>query len=381
MFKLDWAIALPSLLLLALGLILIASSSLHMAAANGLSPWHYLEHQLLYLLVGCIACLGFARFEIFWLRRHALLIFLLMLFGLVLVLVPGIGHQVNGSYRWLRLGGFSIQVSEFMKLGVILYGADLLLRNINRVAVSYAPHLCMLAIWGVLGLLLLKEPDFGSFVVILLASGTLWFLVGCPLRYILLALFIGGFGVAAMVYFAPYRLARLTSFFHPWQHAYDSGYQLTQSLIAFGRGGLWGQGLGAGLQKQFYLPEAHTDFLYAVLCEELGMFAGLIVIVLFAIIVLRCLQLGKQAIAQGASYHGLLCYGVAIWFMVQVAINLSVNMGLLPTKGLTLPLMSYGGSSLLVSMLALSLVMKIEYELRYKPGMYLKTVANWRKKL
>ena len=229
--------------------------------------------------------------------------------------------------------------------------------------------------------LLLKEPDFGSLVVIVVATAAIWFIVGCRLRYLLIMLLFGGSASTAMIWLAPYRLKRLTTFFHPWQHAYDSGYQLTQSLIAFGRGGLWGQGLGASLQKQFYLPEAHTDFLYAILCEELGFFAGLFVILLFAIIIARCLIIGKKCLNIGAEFHAYICYGIAAWFAVQVLINLSVNMGLLPTKGLTLPLMSYGGSSLLVSMLALSLVLKVNYELKSKPVLYLKAVSNWRRKL
>lgn len=381
MFRVSIWLLLPSLLLLSLGLILIASSSLHIAYAHGLGAGHYFEHQLIYFSFGLFACLMFSKIEIFWLRQHALKLFLFTCLALIIVLVPGIGHQVNGSMRWIHFGPISIQVSEFMKLVAIVYVSDLLLRNANILDYSLKPHLSLCMVWAVLAILLLKEPDFGSFVVILLSTASLWFLIGCRLRYVLIAFIISGVGITGLVMFAPYRLQRLTTFFHPWEHAFDSGYQLTQSLIAFGRGGFWGQGLGGGLQKQFYLPEAHTDFLYAVLCEELGLIAGLFVIALFLVIIFQCLILARNALRQQADYHALLVFGIAIWFSVQVFINLSVNMGILPTKGLTLPFMSYGGSSLLVSMLALALVLKIEYELRSKPKLYLKTVSNWRQKL
>lgn len=381
MFRVSLSLLLPSVFLLVIGLILIASSSLHLATAHGLSSWHYLEHQLLFFVVSIVLCLLLSKIEIFWLRQHALKLLLATFFALILVLIPGVGHQVNGSMRWLHLGPFSLQVSEFMKLVAIIYVADLLIRNKNILLSSIKPHLSLFAIWGILALLLLKEPDFGSFVVILLSTSAMWFLAGCRLRYLLSFILLGSVAISGLVMFAPYRLKRLTTFFHPWQHAFDSGYQLTQSLIAFGRGGIFGQGLGGGLQKQFYLPEAHTDFLYAVLCEELGLLAGLMVILLFMLFVFRCFLLGQKALKLKADYHAFLAFGVAVWFAVQVFINLSVNMGVLPTKGLTLPFMSYGGSSLLVSMLALSLVLKIEYELKSKPELYLKTVANWRKKI
>lgn len=377
MFKLDLYVFVPCFLLVCLGLTMITSSSLHIAAAHGLSEWHYTIHQLIYLFLGLIVASILMTKEISWLRKKSKNIFLIFLLGLILVLIPGAGHKVNGSMRWLNLGIAALQVSEFMKISVILYVTDLLLRNYNYLTICYKPHMKLFSIWCLLAFLLLLEPDFGALVVMLLSTGAIWFLLGCRLRFLFLVLFSGLALVASMIYFAPYRLTRLTTFFHPWQHAYDSGYQLTQSLIAFGRGGFWGQGLGAGLQKQFYLPEAHTDFLFAVLCEEMGFLAGVGVILLFFIVISRSLMIAKKAWRMTAYYHSLITYGITVWLTLQFTINVSVNMGLLPTKGLTLPFMSYGGSSLIASIMAISIILRVKYELDTKPIMYLNAVAKW----
>lgn len=379
MFKLDLYIFVPAIILVIFGITMISSASLHVASSYHLPVWHFALHQLAYFIIGSIASTLVSRYDILSLRQSATTIFLILLLLLLVILIPGVGHKVNGSVRWLNLGVFTIQVSEFMKLAVIFYVSDMLLRNVDKLNNSSMPYISMLLIWAVLAALLLKEPDFGSFVVIMLTTGVIWFLVGCRLRYLLSAIVVGVAVVCAMVWFAPYRMQRLTTFFHPWQHAFDSGYQLTQSLIAFGRGGLWGNGLGAGIQKQFYLPEAHTDFLYAVICEELGLMGGMFVIILFFILIARCMLIAKKACNIRAYYHGVVCYGIAFWFTLQFTINLSVNMGLLPTKGLTLPLMSYGGSSLLISMIAIAVVLKIKFELDTKSNLYLQSVSSWRK--
>lgn len=377
MFKLDLYIILPAVTLVLVGLTMITSASLHVAESYNLPVWYFAVRQTVYFVFGLLISLFLSRFDILELRQWSARLLLLVVFFLFLILIPGVGHKVNGSVRWLNLGFFTVQVSEFLKLIIIFYVADLLLRNHSRLKTSFKPHLSLLIVWLTIACLLLKEPDFGSLVVILLSTGIMWFLVGCRLRYILLATLFGAFGICGMIWFAPYRMQRLTTFFHPWQHAFDSGYQLTQSLIAFGRGGIWGSGLGTGLQKQFYLPEAHTDFLFAVICEELGFFGGVAVLLLFFILISRCLLIAKKACNLDAYFHGLICYGIAFWFTVQCAINLSVNMGLLPTKGLTLPLVSYGGSSLMISILAVTVILKIKYELDTRSRLYLQSVTNW----
>jgi len=286
------------------------------------------------------------------------------LFLLVLVLVPGIGKTVNGSTRWLPLGFINLQVSELVKLFLVIYVAGYLVRHGDAVRRSLWGFLKPMMMVGIAGLLLLIEPDFGATVVIMGTVLAMTFLAGA--RFVQFISFVTLFVCAAMllVVTSPYRMQRLTSFANPWADPFDSGFQLTQSLIAIGTGGWFGTGLGGSVQKLFYLPESHTDFLFAVLSEELGFIGVAVVILLFSMLFFRSLKIASQAEAAGNYFAAYMAYGIGIWLSMQAIINMGVNVGLLPTKGLTLPLMSYGGSSLVVSCMAIGLLMRIQYETR-----------------
>ena len=300
-----------------------------------------------------------------WERLSVPLLFVCLLM-LVLVLIPGIGRTVNGSRRWLSFGPIGIQVSELAKMTMIFYLSGYLVRQQKTVSQSIVGFVRPMIILGVIAFLLLLEPDFGATVVI---SGTVMamlFLSGVKLRYYAgLMLGVG----ACLVFLAissPYRVARLTAFLNPWADQYKSGYQLTQSLIAFGRGGWVGVGLGDGVQKLFYLPEAHTDFLFAVLAEELGLLGILLVMTLYSILVFRGLLIGFHAHLQGRLFAAYAAYGITFWLGLQAAINMGVNAGLLPTKGLTLPLLSYGGASIVVNCMVIALLLRIDHENRWQ---------------
>ncbi|HIE55400.1 MAG TPA: putative lipid II flippase FtsW, partial [Chromatiaceae bacterium] len=283
---------------------------------------------------------------------------------LVLVLVPGVGKTVNGATRWVALGHFNLQTSEFMKLFIIFYMAGYLVRRKVEVAHS---------IWGVLkplvlvllaAALLMAQPDFGATVVILATALGLLFLGGAPLWQFGL-LIVGTLVLgAALVITSPYRLERVTSFLNPWADPLDSGYQLSQALIAFGRGEWTGVGLGNGIQKQFYLPEAHTDFIMAVIGEEFGLLGTLVVILLFSILVWRAFSIGAAAEALGRPFAAYAAYGIGLWLGMQAFINIGVNVGMLPTKGLTLPFISYGSNSIIVSCVAVGVLLRIHWENR-----------------
>jgi cell division protein FtsW len=292
-----------------------------------------------------------------------LLISLLML---MMVLIPGIGRVVNGSRRWLSFGPIGIQVSELAKMTIIFYMSGYLVRQEQSVSQSVLGFLRPMAVLGVIATLLLLEPDFGATVVI---SGTVMamlFLSGVKLRYYLGLMITVGVALVFLAVSSPYRLARLTTFLDPWADQFNSGYQLTQSLIAFGRGGGSGVGLGDGVQKLFYLPESYTDFLFAVLAEELGLVGILLVLGLYSILVVRGFCIGYNAHTQGRLFAAYTAYGITFWLGLQASINMGVNAGLLPTKGLTLPLLSYGGASMVVNCIVIALLLRIDYENRWQ---------------
>jgi cell division protein FtsW len=291
----------------------------------------------------------------------------LFLFGivlLVLVLIPGVGREVNGAKRWLFLGLANLQPSEFMKLAAVLYAADYTARKSALMHSFRKGLLPMLGVMLVVGWLLLREPDFGAFVVIASIAMAILFLGGMNGKWFagLFVLSLGGFLV--LILSSPYRMQRIFGFMDPWADPYGRGYQLSHALIAFGRGEWLGVGLGASVEKLFYLPEAHTDFLLAVIAEELGLAGVVTVVALFTWIVLRAFAIGRQAAASERYYAALVAQGIAVWLGVQTLINMGVNMGVLPTKGLTLPLMSFGGSGILANCLALVILLRIDYENR-----------------
>lgn len=360
----DRWLLIASALLISIGLLMVTSASLVISERQFGYPFHFLFHQVIYLGMGvCIG--GFAlRFSLDHWRMLGLYLFVACLFMLVLVLIPGLGHKINGSSRWLGLGPFTVQVSELAKFSVVLYLAGYLVRREEEVQNSVSGFLKPMFLLAIISMLLLMEPDFGATTVIMATALGMMFLARVRLWQFtaLLLLVVGSLSILAIS--SPYRLQRITTFLHPWENPFDSGYQLTQSLIAFGRGGVFGVGLGNSIQKLFYLPEAQTDFLFAVLAEELGLIGGIVVIFLFMILVARGLIIGKSAYDQKKFFEAYVAYGFSLWLGLQAMINIGVNSGLLPTKGLTLPLMSYGGNSLLINCVVLAILLRIAHDCR-----------------
>lgn len=351
--------------LLIIGLMMVASSSVMISTKYYHQPFHFLIRQACYLFAGLIVALIVIRTDSSFWEKISVPMMIVCLFMLLIVLIPGIGRTVNGSRRWLSLGPIGIQVSEMAKLTMIFYLSGYLVRQQKAVSESIFGFIKPMVILGVVSVLLLREPDFGATVVI---SGTvmaLLFLAGVRLRYYIGLMILVICALALLAVSSPYRVARLTAFLDPWADQYNSGYQLTQSLIAFGRGGWFGSGLGESIQKLLYLPEAHTDFLFAVLAEELGLFGILVVMALYSILVIRGLTIGYTAHCQERFFASFTAYGLTIWLALQAAINMGVNAGLLPTKGLTLPLLSYGGASMIINCVVVALLLRIDHENRW----------------
>jgi len=348
--------------LLSIGIIMVASSSISVADRNFSNPFYYLERQLVFVAIGLFAALSVFRIRLVQWEKSGMSLLMFALFMLVIVLIPGIGKSVNGSTRWLPLGLINLQVSELVKLFLVIYVAGYLVRHGDAVRRSLLGFLKPMVMVGLAGLLLLMEPDFGATVVIMGTVLGMTFLAGA--RFIQFISFVFIFVCAALmlVVTSPYRMERLVSFANPWADPFDSGFQLTQSLIAIGTGGWFGTGLGGSVQKLFYLPESHTDFLFAVLSEELGFIGVSVVVILYTTLFFRALKIAAQAENAGNYFAAYMAYGIGIWLSMQAVINMGVNVGLLPTKGLTLPLMSYGGSSLIVCCIAIALLMRIHYE-------------------
>ncbi|WP_175574270.1 putative lipid II flippase FtsW [Teredinibacter haidensis] len=351
--------------LVSIGLVMVASSSLDYAAANYGDAWYFVKKQAIYLCMGVAGGLVVASIPTdIWQKYSGLLLVLAIVF-LVIVLLPGVGKTVNGSRRWLRLGPLTMQASELAKFCLVVYFASYLARKNHEVRFQWGGFFKMIAIIGLVVFLLLLEPDFGSSVVICLTLGAMMFVAGVPLlRFLLLAL-IGIGMLAFMAVMSPYRWNRLVAFMDPWEHQFNSGYQLVQSLIAFGRGEWFGLGLGNSLQKLFFLPEAHTDFVFAIYAEEFGLIGALLLIGLFAFFVWKMAVLSRITFFRKKLFGCYLVFGIAVMVAVQAFINMGVASGFLPTKGLTLPFISYGGSSLLVNCALVALVFRVAWEERY----------------
>ncbi|OGT30534.1 MAG: cell division protein FtsW [Gammaproteobacteria bacterium RIFCSPHIGHO2_12_FULL_35_23] len=350
--------------ILALGLLMVASASMVISERQFGAPFYYLFRQLAYVIMGVFLAFIVVRVEIaYWLRMGGILL-LLGMFLLVMVLIPGIGHEANGSVRWIGFGFINLQVSEFIKLAVVIYMAGYLVRRHEEVCTRIRGFLKPMLILGIIAILLLKEPDFGALVVVGVTVLGMMYMGGVRVWQFIVLVILVVIAFAILAISSPYRMQRLTTFLNPWANAYNSGYQLTQSLIAFGHGGIFGVGLGGSIQKLFYLPEAHTDFLFAVLAEELGLIGVLITIALYVVLVGRALLIGKRAQLAGFAAAGFMAYGFAIWLAMQAAVNIGVTGGLFPTKGLTLPLMSYGGSSMMIDCIVIAILLRIDYEVR-----------------
>jgi len=359
-FYIDYWLLGSALLLLLIGLIAVASASISVSDRQMGEPFYYFWRQFVFAGVGLGLAWGVLHIKLdFWEKiGPSLLIFSFVLLVLVLL----IGIEVNGSTRWFSFGLVNFQPSELVKLSVVIFLAGYLVRRGDEVRETTKGFHKPLILISVIGILLLLEPDFGAAVVIAFTAFSMMFLGGVRLRQFLLVLILAGIALSLIAYMSPYRLERITCFLNPWADPFDCGFQLTQALIAFGRGEWFGVGLGGSIQKLFYLPEAHTDFLFAVLCEELGLLGGLFIILLFTTVVWRTFYLGRIAISRDKLFTGYLAYGLGLLIGLQAFTNIGVNMGLLPTKGLTLPLMSYGGSSLVLTCIAVGLLLRVGHE-------------------
>lgn len=362
--RLDRQLTLVASVLIAIGIVVVSSASTEVAQSKYDTPFYHLLRHLVYLgLAGAVACLTFCVPTKIWQKAGWLLLVLALLL-LVVVLIPGIGREVNGSMRWIQIGPFGGQASELAKLFLVVYLAGYLARRLKEVRSQWSGFVKPMMVLMLAIILLLLEPDFGAVVVLMTAALGMMFLGGVRLIQFMVLI---AFSLAAMAMVAvsqPYRMQRLITFLDPWaeENVYASGYQLTQALIAFGRGEWWGVGLGNSVQKLFYLPEAHTDFVFAIWAEEMGLFGSIVVIGLFMVLVFRCMSIGRRAEYAGKFFSAYLCYGIALLFGAQAMINIGVNTGLLPTKGLTLPLLSYGGSSLIVCCMSIAMVLRVDYE-------------------
>jgi cell division protein FtsW len=353
--------------LLSIGLVMVYSSSIATAEGSGIThhqATYYLVRHGVFIAVGLLA--GVLAFQLpvqTW-QTYALYLFIAGAALLILVLIPHVGREVNGSRRWLSLLVINLQPSELMKLFAVMYAADYTVRKGKVKSHSAKAFLPIFAVMFVVGFLLLQEPDMGAFVVILsIATCTLW-LGGFNLR-IFGALLLGlPLAFAALILSSPYRMQRVIGFMNPWADPYGKGYQLSHALIAFGRGEWLGVGLGGSVEKLFYLPEAHTDFLMAVIAEELGLAGVVCVILLFGLLVMRAFQIGRNAAFFERNFSALVAQGIGVWIGVQAMINIGVNMGVLPTKGLTLPFLSFGGSGVVMNCIAAAILLKVDYENR-----------------
>jgi cell division protein FtsW len=363
----DQALLWAVLLMLSFGLVMVYSASIAMAESDkafGHQSTYFLVRHTIFIGIGLFA--GLITFQLptrFW-QKMAPLLFLMGLGLLVLVLIPHIGREVNGSRRWIPLFFFTLQPSELMKLFSAMYVADYTVRKAAFLHSFTRGFLPMLAVMLLVAGLLLREPDFGAFAVIAAVSISILWLGGINGRIFAGLLVMLVAGLVFLIWSSPYRLQRITGFMDPWADPYGKGYQLSHALIAFGRGELFGVGLGGSVEKLLYLPEAHTDFLLAVIAEELGFLGVLAVVLAFSWLVMRAFSIAKEAVLYERNFSALLAQGIGVWLGVQSFINMGVNMGLLPTKGLTLPLLSFGGSGIVANCVALAILLRIDYENR-----------------
>lgn len=360
----DWPLLFVLVSIALLGAVMIFSASMPFAEKNYGDAFHFINRQLVFLSAGIGLGIFLFRFSLDDWERYAPYLLGIALLMLLLVLVPGVGKSVNGSRRWIDLGIVSVQVSEAVKLAVIVYLASYLVRQGEKVQSQFGAFIRPLLLISFAGVLLLLEPDFGATVVIILTAMGMLFVGGAQFRQFVALIVFFGIAAALAVWLSPYRMRRMTSFLNPWADPYNDGFQLSQSLIAIGSGSLNGVGLGSSVQKLFYLPESHTDFLFAVYAEETGLVGVVFLVVLFSFVVWRCLMIASRAVNVGNRFAGYVALGIGIWIGLQAFINMGVNMGILPTKGITLPLMSYGGSSLVVMCLTISLLFRVDHETR-----------------
>ncbi|WP_067514672.1 putative lipid II flippase FtsW [Endozoicomonas ascidiicola] len=360
--------------LLAIGLVLVGSASMDVSQETFGDPAKIVLKQLVFMVVGLVVMAVMTLMPMNRIRQFSWVGLLIAFSLLLLVLV--VGREINGSVRWIPLGFFNLQASEVAKLCVVIYMSGYLVRHLDEVRTQWSGFIKPMVVMFGLALLLLAEPDLGALVVLTVAVMGMIFMAGARFHQFLAMIGVVILLIVLLIWMEPYRMARITSYMDPWAHAYGSGYQLTQALIAFGRGAWFGQGLGNSIQKLFYLPEAHTDFVFAVLAEEFGVIGSLLILGLFLFVAWRSLHIGSRAESKGLLFHAYVAYGIALLFASQAFINIGVNTGLLPTKGLALPLISYGGSSMIVNCMAFGILFRIDHERRLAKAVEEKPVAG-----
>lgn len=360
----DPYLILTVLALMLVGFVMISSASMDVAARDFGSPYHFILRQALFIVMALMALAIVSLVPIRLWEKFSVQLLVLGGVALLLVLIPGIGREVNGARRWISMGFFNLQVSEMAKIFMVIYISGYLVRRLSEVRTTWSgvikPVLPMAIYIG----LLISQPDFGVTVVLMCTVMGMVFLSGMRFFQFITVL-LTGVGLAVFLALTqPYRVQRLKTFMDPWADPFGAGYQLSQAQIAFGRGEWFGTGLGNSIQKLFYLPEAHTDFIYSIVAEELGLVGALLVVLLYSLLVFRIFMTGRQAEKKHRFFMSYVCYGFAFLFAGQALINIGVNVGALPTKGLTLPLLSYGGSSLLASAVMVAIIMRIDFELK-----------------
>jgi len=376
-FHVDYFLLFICSSLIVIGYVMVVSASLHLGEKVLGNVMHYPLRQLLHIAVGIVSAVCIINIPLAWWEKLGPWMFIAGLALLVIVLIPGVGVKVNGSVRWVSLGGLRIQISEIVKFISVIYMAGYVTRHQEDIQNSTYGLVKPLMLFSVACFLLLLEPDFGSAVVILSIAMGIMYLSGARLwQFLILIAVVSVLGML-LVYFSPYRWARVTGFINPWADAQNTGFQLVQALISFGRGEIFGVGLGSGIQKLFYLPEAHTDFLFSVLAEELGLVGVLVVISLFTLLIWQAFVIALKAEQAEQKFAAFVAYGLGIWFGFQALVNMGVNMGVLPTKGLTLPLMSYGGGSMIIMCSAMALLFRVHSETVEKMKGTPKGRAKW----
>jgi len=359
----DPALLLVTLALAGLGVVMVASSSIAIAESLGVGPFYFLTRHLVFLAIGGGVAWALMQIELKLVEKYSHLLLAMCFVMLLLVFLPGIGRTVNGAQRWINLGFAGFQAVEAVKLMFIIWLASYLVRYRDEIAQQWMALIKPLAVAGGIVVLLLLQPDFGSAALLLAITGGMVWLGGARIRNLMIPALVA-LPLLAMVAIAePYRVRRLTSFRDPWADPFNDGFQLTQALIAIGRGEWFGVGLGASVQKLFYLPEAHTDFIFSVTAEELGFAGSFAIIALFAAFTWRAFNIGLRAVEMRRHFAGFCAFGVGLWISLQAFVSIGVNLGLLPTKGLTLPLISSGGSSVMMTMVAIGLLLRVSYEL------------------
>jgi len=356
-----WVIG-PVAALLLVGLVMVASASIGVSDRELGAPFHYFLRQLRFVGLGLVAATVVLAIPTAVWEKYSMALLGVGVVLLIVVLIPGIGYEVNGSRRWLRLGLMNFQVSELARVLLLTYVASYAVRRADELRDDFKGFIRPVLVLGGAAVLLLLEPDFGAATVLLATGIAVLFLAGARITHLVVPILVGAAGLAVLAVTSPYRLRRLVAFRDPWGDPFDSGFQLVQSLIAIGRGEWFGVGLGSSVQKLFYLPEAHTDFVFAVLAEEFGFVGVVVVLSLFALLVGRALMISRNAARAGLQFQSYVAASIGIWLGLQAFVNIGVNTGLLPTKGLTLPLLSYGGSSMLVTLAWLGLLLRVHHE-------------------